>query len=204
MRRSSTFLERVLRNAKAKDLGQLCFAARPQRSTCSTSFCALTIYIPRLFCLCQWKKYTRPASATPVVTTADSKRNLRLAPDARHILLSARVWPFSNLLRRPFHKTLRDPARVWPVKDLLHRPASRVLFFGRLQHCPFGRLEHESIVRIYSFSNFHVAPSDNFNAVWPSRDFCHNLYVFYSWVCHVPTVLSRHSVLGAYCFPVSL
>jgi len=52
-----------------------------------------------------------------------------------------RLWPFSNLLRRPFHRTLPLPARVWPLSSLLCRTASRVLFFGRLQHCPFKQFQ---------------------------------------------------------------
>ena len=63
---SSTFSERMLRIAAAKDLGPLC-PARPQRFPCPPSFRALTrtIYIP---CLSRLKEYPRclqPARVRP-------------------------------------------------------------------------------------------------------------------------------------------
>jgi len=79
-------------------------------------------------------------TGTPVAPTADSKRNA---------LLSAVFWPFSELLRSPFLKTLQLPARFWPLGDLLLqttlacsflRETTVPSFFGRLQHgLTFGR-----------------------------------------------------------------
>jgi len=81
-----------------------------------------------------------PATGTPVAPTADSKRNA---------LLSALFWPFSELLRSPFRKTLPLPARFWPSGDLLSqttlarsflRETTVPSFFERLQHgLTFGR-----------------------------------------------------------------
>ena len=67
-------------------------------------------------------------TGTPVAPTGDSKRNT---------LLSALFWPFHELLRSPFRKTLPLSARFWPRETFFHRPHSRVLFFGRLQYRPF-------------------------------------------------------------------
>jgi len=95
------------------------------------------------------------------------------------LLLTAHVDPFSNLLRRTFYKTLPLPARVWPLDKLLRRPAWCVLFFGRIQHRPFGRLQH-------SLTLGRLVPQ--------SPCFLHSLF------CSIPTVLSRYSVMGMYCF----
>jgi len=59
--------------------------------------------------------------------------------------------PLEDLLRRPFHKTLPLPARVWPLHSLLGRTTSRVVFFGRLQHCSFGRFRHSLTFRSTQF-----------------------------------------------------
>jgi len=64
MRQSSTFLETMLRNAAAKDLGPLC-PARPQRSNCSRSFQALTRYTLRLSCLKNYPRRLRHARLRP-------------------------------------------------------------------------------------------------------------------------------------------
>ena len=87
--------------------------------------------------------------------------------------------PFSNLLRRTFYKTLPLPARVWLLDKLLRRPASCVLFFGRIQHRPFGRLQH---------------------SLTPGRLVPQSSCFLYSLFCSIPTVLSRYSVMGTYCF----
>jgi len=70
----------------------------------------------------------------------------------RHALSSARVWPFSELLRSPFSFLLDFD--LW--ETFFRRPPSRVPFFGRLQYRPF---------------------LDGSNTVWPSGDFPHNLHI---------------------------
>jgi len=61
------------------------------------------------------------ATSTPIDPTANSKR---------HALLSARVWPLSQLLHSPFHYLF-----VFDLQEtFFRRPFPRVLFFGRLQY----------------------------------------------------------------------
>jgi len=78
--------------------------------------------------------YSARATGTPVASTADSKRNA---------LLSALFWPFRELLRSLFRKTLPLPARFWPSGDFLSqttlarsflRETTLPSFFGRIQH----------------------------------------------------------------------
>jgi len=110
-----------------------------------------------IICLEGWGpplRNTRADSSMPA-SDPDNKRNLQLQPNARHVFsvcirvflpktlaLPVPVWPLKDFLRSPFYKTLPLPARVWPLDSLLRRTASRVLFFGRLQHCPFKRFRH--------------------------------------------------------------
>jgi len=64
MRQGSTFSERMLRNAAAKDLGALC-PARPQRFPCSPSFRALTTYMPPLSRPKEYPRRLQPARVRP-------------------------------------------------------------------------------------------------------------------------------------------
>jgi len=89
-------------------------------------------------------------AGTAVAPSVDSKC---------HTLLSALVWPFSELLRSPFRKNLPLPAHFDLRETFFRRPPSRVLFFGRLHYRPFF---------------------DDFNAVRPSGDLYHNLDIFSS------------------------
>jgi len=90
----------------------------------------------------------RCSSSCFVTPTADSKRNA---------LLSVVFWPFSELLRSPFHKTLHFLLDFDLREIFFCRPPSHVLFFGRLQFRPI---------------------LDNFNTVWPLRDLYGNLHTF--------------------------
>jgi len=85
--------------------------------------------------------YSQRADGTRVALTADSKR---------HALLSALVWPFSELRRSPFHKdpspscsilTFGSPSFAYhPCAFFSSRDYSTAIF-GRLQHSlSFGRL----------------------------------------------------------------
>jgi len=78
-------------------------------------------------------------TGTPVAPTGDSKRNT---------LLSALFWPFHELLRSPFRKTLPLSARFWPSGDFLSqttfarsflRETTVPSFFGRLRRCSTSR-----------------------------------------------------------------
>jgi len=153
----------MLRNAAAKK--KLC-PARPQRSNCSLSFRALTIYTPRLSRLKEYPRSLQLARLRP-----RQQAQPPVQPNARHVFsarilsfsnlhktlpLPAPVWPLKDLLRRPFHKTLPLPVRVWPLNSLLCRTALRVLFLGRLQHCPFKRFRHslrDFYQNIHTFSD---------------------------------------------------
>ena len=55
---------------------------------------------PSTYLVCLGLRITRAASGT-LTSDPDNKRNLQLQPKTCHVF-SARIWPFSNLLRRPF------------------------------------------------------------------------------------------------------
>jgi len=115
-------------------------------------------------------------TAPPVAPAANSKRHFRLPPNTRHVLLPARVWPFSRLLHRPFYKAFSLPDRFWSLWDLLRSSPSLVLFFGRLQHHPLTRLQKKLTSETF-FENYTACfKLDNFKTAWPSGDFCHNLH----------------------------
>jgi len=86
-----------------------------------------------------------------------------------------------ELLRTPFRKNLALPARFWSSGDFVRRPPSCVLFFRRLQYTSF---------------------LDDFNTVWPSGDFYHNLHIFSSglFLLGPYSPLQILFVMGAYCF----
>jgi len=93
-------------------------------------------------------------------------------------------------LRRPYCRQKRHAllsAHVWPLSHLLlldfdlletffRKPSSRVLFFGRLQY---------------------RSCSDDFNTVWPSGDFRHNLQIF---LCRFICVTSLQSSTDIVCY----
>jgi len=85
--------------------------------------------------------YSSRATGTPVAPTADSKL---------HTLLSARVWPFSELLRSPFPFLLDFDRR----ETFFRRPSSRVLFFGRLQYRPI--LDDSTQFDLRKTFNLHI------------------------------------------------
>ena len=97
----------------------------------------------------------------PLDPTADRKR---------HTLLSARVWPSSELIRSPFPFLLDFDLR----ETFFRIPSSRVLFFGRLQYRSF---------------------LDDSNTVWPSGDFRHNLQIFLCWFIFVTSLQSFRSMI---------
>ena len=146
------------------------------------------------------KRNTRAASDTPVVSAANTRYHLRLPPNTHHVLLAVRVWPFSNFLRRPFHKTLPVPARVWPPEGLLSRPASHILFFERLQQRPFGQLQHDLTYRIYLSLETNTPPlwTTSTQSRFDLRETSVTTFTFslMAYFCSVPTVLSRNSLMG--------
>jgi len=94
IRQISTFSERMLRNAAAKDSGPLC-PARPQCFSCSPSFRALTIYMPCLSCLKEYPRSLQPARVRPgqkaqPPTSAQSATYFLLASDPSF----SRLFPF--------------------------------------------------------------------------------------------------------------
>ena len=92
--------------------------------------------------------YSSHAYSTPVAPTADSKR---------HTLLSALVWPFSELLPPPFHKTLTLQAWFWPSGALLSQTTLSRSFL------------RENIVPPFL---------DDLSTVWRSGDPWHKLHIF--------------------------
>jgi len=99
----------------------------------------------------------------------------------RHTLSSARVWPFSELLRSPFSFLLDFDLR----ETFFRRPPSRVPFFRRIQYCPF---------------------LDGSNAVWSLGDFRHNLHIFAWRFIFVRSLQSSSDVVwyGSVLFSVSV
>jgi len=129
---------------------------------------------PSTYLACLVLKITRAASST-LALDPDSKRNLQLQPNARHVF-SAHICPFSNLLRRPF-------PRLVPFLLQIHFWKT---FFTDLStgHFPF-LLEFDLCTAyfveppraFFSSGDYSIALSDDFDTVWPSGDFCHNLHV---------------------------
>ena len=185
----------MLRNAHAEDSSPLCWATT-QRFPCSLAFRALTIYIPRLSCL---KNYTR------CLQHARSRPRQQVQPqtstNTRHVF-SARIWPFSNLLRRPFLRLFPFLLQfdLWKTffADLSTRQFPFLLEFDLYTAYFVNRL-----ARSFFSGDYNIALSDDFDIVWETsvKTFMLSLTVHF---CQFPTVLFRYSVLGAYCFFVSL
>jgi len=111
---------------------------------------------PRSWC------YRTRATSTSVDPTTNSKR---------HALLSACVRPLSELLCSPFPFLTDFDLR----ETFFCRPSSHVLFFGRLQHRSFGRLQHG-----LTFGRLPSQPSN---------------FPLSVYLCYVPTVVFRYSLL---------
>ena len=78
--------------------------------------------------------YSSRATGTPVAPTANSKLN---------VLLSAPFWPFSELLRSPFHRNLPLPAWFWPSGDFLSQTTlARFFLWETTEPILFGQLQH--------------------------------------------------------------
>ena len=154
---------------------------------------------PSTHLVCLVLKITRAASGTPA-SDPDSKRNLQLQPNVHHVFL-ARIWPFSNLLCKPF-------PRLFPL--LLQFDLWKT-FFADLSTRRFPFLLEFDLWTTYfaeppraffSSGDYSTALSKDFDTVqWPSGDFV-TTFTFSLLVdfWYVPTVLSRYGVKGAYCF----
>ena len=109
-------------------------------------------------------------NGTPVAPIADSKR---------HVLLSARVWPFSEHLCTTFHTS----------------PCCSILTFGRLSFADHPRA-------FFSSGDYSTTLFRRLRHFWPSGDFCHNLHIFSSdlFLLGPCNLLQISFVMGAYCF----
>jgi len=130
---------------------------------------------PSTCIVCLVLRITHAASCT-LTSGPNSKHSLQFHPKARHVF-SAPIWPFSNLLCKPF-------PRLFPF--LLQLDLWKT-FFADLstRHFPF-LIEFdlyttyfvEPSLAFFSTGDYSIALSDNFDTVWPSGDFCQNLHVF--------------------------
>jgi len=160
----------ILRDTRSAftDLPRLC-CRKHRSSQHHPCFRTMINLQPRIL---QPQCYRTRATSTPVDPTTNSKR---------HALLSAHVWPLSELLRSPFPFLLDFDLQ----QTFFHRPSSRVLFFGRLQHRSF---------------------LDDSNTVWPSGHFRHNLQIFLCWFIFVTSLQSSTDMVcyGSVLFSVSV
>jgi len=143
---------------------------------------------PSTYLVCLVLRITHAASS-PLASDPDSKRNLQLQPNARHVF-SARILLFSNLLRRPFPRLFPFLTRHFPF--LLDFDLWTAYFVE--PPCAF-----------FSSGDYNIALSDDFDTDWPSRDFCQNLHVF----CDGLFLLGPYSPFQIWCsgsvlFSVSL
>jgi len=128
------------------------------------------------YLVCLVLRITCAASST-LILDPDSKRNLQLQPNAR-LEFSARIWPFSNLLRRPFPRLFPFLLQLdlWKTffADLSTRHFPSVLLEFVLCTAYFIELSRV----FFSSGDYSIALSDDFDTVWPSGDFCQKLHVF--------------------------
>ena len=161
MRQSRTFSERMLRNAAAKK--KLC-PARPQRSNCSPSYRALTIYTPRLSRL---KRTQHSSSATTNMQTTFA----HVSPDN----CATFYFLLASTLRQPSSQTFPQDPSPSCSSLTFRQPSSQTRlarsFLRETTAPPFRMtstyfdLRETSVTTFTLVGDYHAAPLNNFDTV---------------------------------------